>query len=93
MSDAKQVTSETLTDEQILDLRRETFARWNLGEFVPRPGEPGESLAEQLSMETAALSADGGIVGPPSYHGRRVSQAEARAHCAAVINARNGASS
>lgn len=62
-----QVKPEDLTDEMILECRRETFARWNMGEFVPRPGEPGETLAEQLAMETAALSADGGIIGPPNW--------------------------
>lgn len=91
MSD--EVTAESLTDEQIRELRRETLARWNMGEFVPRAGEPGETLTEQLDMETAALRVDGGHVGPPNYRARRVTQAEARIHCAVAINARRGAKS
>jgi len=72
------LTADTITDEQIRELRRDTFARY----------QRGESVREQLDVEAAALRADGGTLGLPSFWARRITQTEARARCAEILNTR-----
>jgi hypothetical protein len=72
------LTADTITDAQIVELRRDTMARY----------QRGEAVGEQLQIETAALRTDGGILGPASYWAQRISQRDARAHCAEILNAR-----
>jgi hypothetical protein len=71
----------TMTREQILELRRETFAAYARGEHV----------REQLQIETAALDPRGGVLGLNGYHARRITQADAIARCSAVYAQRQGA--
>jgi len=72
------LTADTITDEQIRELRHETMHRYRCGEDVH----------EQLQVETAALSPDGGVLGPAGYHARRITREEARARVAEILNAR-----
>lgn len=68
------VTAETITDEQIRELR--VAEAW--GNREPRV----------LQAAYNALRIDGGIVGLEGFHAIRESQADARARCAEIINAR-----
>ena len=81
------VTGDNITDEQIRELRLETFDRYQRGEEFPGPDKRA-TVRELLQIQSAALNPAGGVIGPDGYHARRLTQQEARARCAEMLEAR-----
>ena len=81
------LTADTITDEQIRELRVETFNRYQRGEEFPGPDKRA-TVRELLQIQSAALNPTGGVIGPDGCHARRITQEEARARCAEILSAK-----
>ena len=84
------ITVETITDEQIRELRKEQLAAWY--NWVHRPvfdnNRPPPFEPTDLDHSFVALRehVDGGR--PGVFSGRNISRTEARARCAEILEAR-----
>ena len=75
------ITGETITDEQIRDLRKTVMAEWN-------SRGKREAWPEGHAILTATLEALGALTQTDTDHRAHVKHA-ARARCAAILNERH----
>jgi hypothetical protein len=71
------ITADTITDEQIRELRAMQIEAYRIGDA---------SQAGDLDYSFAALRSEGARLG--LFTGRRISREEGRARCAEILNAR-----
>lgn len=84
------ITADTITDEQIRELRKEQLRTWRAWmsrpvceNDQPQPFDPSDLDASFISLRDDKPGGRPGL-----FCGRYVTRAEARARCAEILNAR-----